>query len=101
YPQRAVRIGPWKYIRNRHPEFAFTSHVDLPDRAGKRGYFASWEEQAKTDPQAAAIVKRYHERPAEELFNLDSDPLEHTNLATDPMSKDQLNRLRQLLDEWL
>ncbi len=29
YPQRSVRVGQWKYIRNLHPEFAFTSHVDL------------------------------------------------------------------------
>ena len=83
------------------PEFAFTSHVDLPDKAGKRSYFASWEEAAKTDPKAAVIVKRYHERPAEELFNLESDPLEHQNLASDPAAKDKLVELRKRLDEWM
>jgi uncharacterized sulfatase len=101
YPQRAVRVGNWKYIRNLHPEFAFTSHVDLPDRMGRRTYFPSWEEAAKTDPAAAAVVKRYHQRPAEELFNLESDPLEHNNLAGDPAAKDKLNQLRKRLDEWM
>jgi arylsulfatase A-like enzyme len=101
YPQRAVRVGDWKYIRNLHPEFAFTSHVDLPDRMGKRGYFASWEVAAKTDPQAAAIVKRYHERPAEELFNLAADPLEQHNLASDPSAKGKLIELRKQLDKWM
>jgi N-sulfoglucosamine sulfohydrolase len=101
YPQRAVRIGNWKYIRNLHPEFAFTSHVDLPDRMGERGYFASWEVAAKADPKAAAVVKRYHERPPEELFNLDSDPLEQQNLANDPAAKNKLTELRKRLDEWM
>ena len=97
----AVRSGRWKYIRNLHPEFAFTSHVDLPDRGGKRSYFASWEEVAKSDAGAAAVIKRYHQRPAEELFDLESDPLEHHNLADTPEGKEPLERLRGRLDEWM
>jgi arylsulfatase A-like enzyme len=101
YPHRAVRIGHWKYIRNLHPKFAFTSHVDLPDRMGRRTYFPSWEEAAKTDPAAAAVIKRYHQRPGEELFDLGSDPFEHNNLANDPAARDKLNELRKLLDDWM
>ena len=33
-------------------------------------YFRSWEEKAKTDAAAATIVKRYRERPKEELYSL-------------------------------
>ncbi|QDT56142.1 Choline-sulfatase [Caulifigura coniformis] len=101
YPQRGVRVGRWKYIRNLHPEFAFTSHVDLPDRQGNRTYFESWQKAAETDPAAAAAIKRYHLRPAEELFDLDADPLEQQNLVEDPRGKEALDRLRRQLDEWM
>ena len=35
YPARAVRDERWKYIRNLHPEYAFTTHIDLV--AGAKG----------------------------------------------------------------
>jgi hypothetical protein len=76
YPCRAVRDGNWKYVRNLHPEYAFTTHIDLPGNLGQRRYFASWEDAARTNAQAAAIVNRYHARPAEELYHLESDPHE-------------------------
>src|SRR5262245_18430066 len=60
YPCRAVRQGDWKYIRNLHPDFAFTTHIDLPGNLGQRAYFSTWESAAKTDPVAAAILRRYH-----------------------------------------
>lgn len=101
YPARSVREGEWKYIRNLHPEFAFTSHIDLPVNLGQRDYFATWEEAAKTDPAAAAIVKRYHARPAEELYNLATDPNEQHNLADDPANAEKLKSLRSELDAWM
>ncbi|MBE2285515.1 MAG: sulfatase [Prosthecobacter sp.] len=101
YPTRAVRDERWKYIRNLHPEFAFTTHIDLPVKLGQRDFFATWEEKAKTDPQAAAILKRYHERPAEELYDLQTDPHEQQNLAADPAKAAELARLREKLDVWL
>ena len=84
---RSIRTGQWKYILNLHPEFAFTTHIDLPGNLGQRAYWGSWEAAAETDPEAAAIVKRYHQRPAEELYDLSSDPYEQKNLAADPRQK--------------
>lgn len=101
YPLRTVRDERWKYIRNLHPEFAFTTHIDLPVKLGQRDFFVTWEEKAKTDPQAAAILKRYHERPAEELYDLETDPHEQLNLAADPARATELARLRGELDTWL
>jgi len=84
YPARAVRDERWKYIRNLHPEFAFTTHIDLvAGRLGQRAFFATWETAALTDPQAAAILKRYHARPAEELYDLAADAAESKNHVTD------------------
>jgi N-sulfoglucosamine sulfohydrolase len=102
YPSRAVREGRWKYIRNLHPEFAFTTHIDLVAGAlGQRAFFSTWETAAKTDPQAAAILKRYHARPAEELYDLTTDPTEQRNLAADPKYAPQLASLRAELDGWM
>jgi uncharacterized sulfatase len=101
YPMRALRRGNWKYVRNLHPEYAFTTHIDLPVNLGQRAYFATWEAAARTNANAAAIVKRYHERPAEELYNLAEDPNEQRNLASDPAQSKRLKRMRDEVDKWM
>ncbi len=102
YPMRAVRNERWKYIRNLHPEYAFTTHIDLvAGHLGQRAFFSTWEQAAKTDPQAAAILKRYHVRPAEELYDLAADPHEQHNLAADPHQAQTLQSLRRELDDWM
>jgi arylsulfatase A-like enzyme len=101
YPIRALRAGDWKYIRNLHPEYAFTTHIDLPTRLSQRAFFATWEAAAQTDPSARAILKRYHARPAEELYNLAADPHEQHNLASEPAHAERLAALRAELDAWL
>lgn len=101
YPTRALRTSDWKYIRNLHPEYYYTTHVDLVQSAEKAGYFDSWDEKAKTDPKAAAIVHRYHERPAEELYDLRADPFEQNNLAGDPKQAARLKSMREEVDAWM
>lgn len=99
YPSRSVLLGHWKYIRNLDPNLEYHTHVDM--RPGDTGYFPSWVEKAKRDPAAAAILEKYFHRPAEELYDLSSDPDEQTNLATDPKHADDLSRTRAALDEWM
>lgn len=102
YPARSIRDERWKYIRNLHPEFAFTTHIDIvAGGLGQRAFFESWEEKAKTDPRAAEVLKRYHQRPPEELYDLSSDPYEQNNLASEPQHSEQLAALRRDLDEWM
>ncbi|MGV3531622.1 MAG: sulfatase [Chthoniobacteraceae bacterium] len=101
YPARSVRRGNWKYIRNLHPEYAFTTHIDLPGDLDQRAYFKTWEAAAESDAAAKAIVKRYHSRPAEELYDLSSDPHEQHNLAADTAHQETLSRLRGELDAWM
>ena len=99
YPSRSMRTARWKYIRNLHPEFRFTSHIDRSANEDSLAYIASWEKAAQTDPQAAFLVKRYRERPAEELYDLEADPFELNNLASSNAA--QVDEMRRGLDEWM
>lgn len=101
YPTRSLRTADWKYIRNLHPEYAFTTHIDLPGNLGQRGFFATWESRARTDPRAADILHRYHARPAEELYDLVHDPDEQHNLAGRPEHAERLAAMRRELDGWM
>ena len=101
YPMRSVRTADWKYIRNLHPEFKYTSHVDLAQADDGPGYFGSWLEAAKSDPAAAAKIARYFQRPGEELYDLRADPLELHNLAADPAHAPRLAALRADVTAWM
>jgi uncharacterized sulfatase len=101
YPMRSVRTDRWKYIRNLSPESEFSTHIDKGVAVDGAGYWASWKRRAKTDPLAAAIVERYHHRPAEELYDLSADPFEVQNLSPDPAHAETLAELRGAVDSWM
>jgi len=102
YPSRSLRTRNWKYIRNLHPEFQHQTHISVSvNPANGLLYWQSWLEAAKTDPAAAAKVKRYTQRPAEELYDLAVDPYEMNNLAADPKQADRLASMREELKAWM
>ena len=106
YPMRSLRTSQWKYIRNLRPEFKYTTHIDRA-RGNERnkgnwgGHWVSWVAVAKTNKEAARVVRQYHQRPAEELFYLPEDPNEETNLADDPRYAKQLESMRRRVTEWM
>ncbi|MCR9202223.1 MAG: sulfatase [Planctomycetaceae bacterium] len=101
YLSRSVRTPRYKFIWNVHPEFAFTTHIDLLLRETSGDYFRQWTELAKTDSRAARIVARHHGRPEYELYDLEADPRELTNLAGDPTFQKIQSELRGELQDWL
>ncbi len=101
YPIRSVRTRQVKYIRNLHPEWEHTTHIDRAQAKDGGYYWKSWDEAAKKDPAAGAVVKRYHQRPREELYDLAADPHEMRNLAADPKYADTLRQLSAELEAWL
>jgi uncharacterized sulfatase len=101
YPSRSLRTREWKYILNLHPEFQHQTH-DTRHRVGNGiRYWNSWVEEAKTNPAAAAVVKRFVERPAEELYDLKADAYEMHNLAGDPKQASRLASMRAELKAWM
>jgi arylsulfatase A-like enzyme len=100
YPMRGVSTPDgWKYIRNLHPEFRFTSHIITSP--GDTGYWWSWVDSAVSNQDARRKVLSYTQRPSEELYHVQSDPYEQKNLIQDPSHTAKLGAMRTSLDGWL
>lgn len=101
YPMRSIRTDRWKYIENLHPDWTYTTHIDLKVmRTDSGAYFPSWRNAAEKDPAAKTIVDSYYKRPAEELYDLQADPDEQVNLAGDRRYAKELAGLRARLAAW-
>ena len=85
-PTRAVRTERFKYIRNLN---------DVP--WGDGGGNGAWKEVLALEPDQTWDEPR----PPEELFDLEVDPLERVNLATDPAFAGLLDAMRGRLADWM
>lgn len=101
FPTRCVRTERFKYILNLRPEFEYTTHIDRAGGPDDKSYWDSWVAKAKTDPRAAAIVKRYHQHPREELYDVIADPHETNNLATDSRHQKTRDQMGDRLQAWM
>ena len=100
YPIRSVVTADgWKYIRNLHPEYLYTTHIT--NNSDDSGYWKSWLVSAAENSGDLQKVRSYQERPAEELYHLTGDTWEFVNLAADPSQSERLVELRKTLDEWM
>ena len=96
-PSRMLRTGDYKYMLNLAPEILYTTHMD---RVGDEGYWKSWREKSFRNEHAASVLWRYHNRPAEELYDMTADPHELHNLAGDPQYAAKLEEMRADMAEW-
>ena len=96
YAIRSVRDARYKLILNLNHESKFTNACT------KMPLFQSMVAKAATgDATAKRLVHDYHHRPAVELFDLKTDPLEMSNLADQKdLKKVQIN-LRAKLEAWM
>ncbi len=100
YPSRGIitKRG-YKYIRNLRPDLRFETHTTANRKDG--AYWDSWLNSASEDSQASETVRRYLYRPAEELFELDTDAQEWKNLANSSDRLELRDQLSAKLDAWL
>ncbi|QDU56021.1 sulfatase family protein [Aeoliella mucimassa] len=96
YPMRAVRDSRYKLILNLTPQNTYSI-----GGIHKHRLLATWQADAKHDAELQARIDWLGKRPAEELYDLESDPLETHNLADDPGYTEIKQRLRAALDEWM
>jgi N-sulfoglucosamine sulfohydrolase len=108
YPIKAIRTKKYKYILNPEFEETYTSWITdstlgdkWPGYDRHYGYWLTWLDAAETDPWAEKLVNDYLHRPAEELFDLESDPNEFNNIAGDPSVNEIKLELRAKLKKWM
>ncbi len=99
YPVRCIRSPRYKYIMNLLPEATF---VNVVTEANSGGCWRSWVERAAGgDEFAAARVRLYQHRPAEEFYDLEADPYELENLADQPEYRARMDAMRAELLAWM
>jgi arylsulfatase A-like enzyme len=91
---RTARDKRYRYIRNYRPDLPWGQHVQyMFQQAGYR----AWERLFKEGKLNAVQARFWGEKPAEELYDLQSDPDEVNNLANSPEHRDTLDRMRAAL----
>lgn len=97
---RTARDARYRYIRNFTPERPFLQKNDYKERS-----YPVWNllkelnAQGKLTPVQAVLCAPT--MPAEELYDLQSDPWEIKNLAPSPEHADVLARMRAVTEEWI
>ncbi len=101
YPIRSVRDERYKFIRNLRPDCYHSNHSDILRRPNSDAYWHSWDQAARTDPRAAAIIRKYRIRPAEEFYDLQADPQEQVNRIEDKQHQERIAGMRAMLEQWM
>jgi arylsulfatase A-like enzyme len=94
---RAVRSERFKLIRNDYRDVPNTPPADAVRSPTFAELLRLRDADKLTAPLKACFVKPL---PKEELYDLDADPHEQTNLAGDPKHAETLAKLRRALDDW-
>ena len=100
YPIRSVSDGKYHYIRNLKPENLYIEK-HLMAKMSPNEYWLSWVFQSPDNPRTYDLLMRYMKRPPEELYRLDTDPEELSNLINDQELADVKKRLSDELDTWM
>jgi arylsulfatase A-like enzyme len=97
---RAVRTKKYKYIKNYYPERAY-----MQPNKYKETEYPVWNlmkelyAQGKLTPAQALFCAPT--KPAEELYDIQSDPDELHNLASSLKYQNTLKRMRRILEKWI
>lgn len=95
--ERMVRNREFMYVYNGRPQFPNNGPLDALISPSMQDLIALHSEgKLETDQSDVFLAPR----PAEELFNLGSDPQQVRNLAGDPEYASILAELREVMQEW-
>jgi N-sulfoglucosamine sulfohydrolase len=95
YPMRVVRTRNLKLILNLAHPLPYPFASDLHASATWQGVLRRGDER-----YGPRTVEAYIHRPRWELYDLENDPWESTNLADDPQYADALGELQAKLKTW-
>jgi arylsulfatase A-like enzyme len=95
---RAVRDDRFMYIRNFHPERPQGAYLDYMFQTPTTQVWKRMFDQGKLDAVQSVFWKA---KAPEELYELERDPYQIKNLATDPSHKETLERMRGAVKNWM
>ncbi len=108
YPIRAVRTRDFLYVRNLRPERWPAGDPDVlflherpfgdVDTTQVKDFLLKHQNEPAYAPYIALI---FGKRPAEELYDLRTDPAQIHNIAAQPDYADTLQKLRTRMDQWM
>jgi len=110
FASRAVTDGRFKLIWTLTPESLYAvrtingfdyGYKDKMEDRHVRKMYLSWLEASEEEPKAEALVQRFRKRPEFQLFDLDEDPEEMNNLATNPEYASKIEQLRKEIEAWM
>ena len=96
--QRSVLDGRFVYIKNFMPELPLIYRNKYRERIPMNSKLIQMDSQGELDGDASYIFMKTKE--VEELYDLQEDPYEVTNVATNPEYEDKLVELRNALSAW-
>ena len=95
---RSVRTKRYKYIRNYLPQRRYLQPSGYKDAKPFMPVLRELYAAGKLNPNQSLVLAE--SRPAEELYDLWSDPWELHNLAVEPFHHSKLLELRRTLSRW-
>lgn len=100
YPIRSIQDKKYKLIWNLCPELEYhEKHMMKPGDATQ--VWEYWLETAKTNDYARFLTNRYLHRPEIEFYDLEADPWELKNIATQPEHADRIALMKSELQKWM
>lgn len=96
---RAVRSSKYKYIRNYFPEKPEALPIAYRDSMGMMKEWKKMATAGNLSEQSAVFVAK--SRPSEELYDVEADPFEMNNLATDDKFMEVQKEFQKVMEEWL
>ena len=96
---RAVRSERFKYIRSYDTTISHAIPVAYREQMAMMQRLRVLFEEGKLNEDQAAWLQP--NKPSEELYDLQNDPYELANLASNPTYKDTLSLYSELLDNWI
>ncbi|MEO1529617.1 MAG: sulfatase-like hydrolase/transferase [Planctomycetota bacterium] len=95
---RSCTDGRYVYLRYFYPDRPYLKHVDYMFQTPTTRV---WKELFDAGKLNEAQAKFWKTRPAEELFDLQSDPWEVTNLADRPEYQERVEVMRAAVADWM